>query len=89
MTRSLLFQDNPELSVSPGCGLCDRVEVPVSLRKDGRIYRFVLRDKLVVEDWLQVAVKAAAFAISQGEAYAGTPPSRAIRDVLIKTDVVI
>jgi hypothetical protein len=89
MTRSLLFQDGSQLTVPPGCGLCDRVEVPVSLRKDGRIYRFVLRDKVVVEDLLLVAMKAAAFAISQGEAYAGTPPSRAIRDTLIKQDVVI
>lgn len=89
MTRSLLFQDNPQFEVPPGCGLCDRVEVPVSLRKDGRIYRFILRDKIVVEDFLIIGVKAAAFAISQGEAFAGTPPSRAIRDTLIKTDVVI
>jgi len=89
MTRSLLFQENAQFDVPPGCGLNDRVEVPVSLRKDGRIYRFVLRDKIVVEDLLLVGMKAAAFAISQGEAYAGTPPSRAIRDTLIKTDVVI
>jgi hypothetical protein len=89
MTRSLLFQDDPQFTMPPGCGLCDRVEVPVSLRKNGRIYRFVLRDKVVVEDLLMVGVKAAAFAISEGEAYAGTPPSRAIRDTLIKQDVVI
>jgi len=89
MTRSLLFQDDPQFEVPPGCGLCDRVEVPVSLRKGGRIYRFILRDKVVAEDWLLVGVKAAAFAISQGEAYAGTEPSRAIRDTLIKQDVVI
>lgn len=89
MTRSLLFQADPQFEVPPGCGLCDRVEVPVSLRKDGRIYRFILRDKLVVEDLLLVGVKAAAFAISQSEPYSGTPPSRAARDVLIKQDVVI
>lgn len=89
MTRSLLFQDDSQFAAIPGCSVCDRVEVPVSLRKDGRIYRFVLRDKIVVEDLLLVAMKAAAFAISQGEAYAGTPPSRAIRDTLIKQDVVI
>lgn len=89
MTKSLLFQDNPTFTVPPGCSLCDRVEVPVSLRKGGRIYHFILRDKLVVEDLLLVGMKAAAFAISQSEPYSGTPPSRAVRDVLIKDNVVI
>lgn len=89
MTRSLLFQENPQFEVPLGCGIAERIEVPVSLRKDGRIYRFMLRDKVVAEDLLLVGVKAAAFAISQGEPYAGTPPSRAIRDTLIKSDVVI
>lgn len=89
MTRSLLFQSDPTFVVPPGCALCDRIEVPVSLRKGGRIYHFILRDKLVVEDLLLVGMKAAAFSISQNEPYAGTPPSRAIRDVLIKDNVVI
>ncbi len=89
MARSLLFQDNAPMQLPPGCGLCDRTEVPVSLRKDGRIYHFVLRDKIVVEDLLLVMTKAAAFAIMEGEPYAGTPPARALRDVLIKQDTVI
>ena len=77
------------MHVPPGCGQCDRVEIPVSLRKNGRIYRFVLRDKIVPEDLVVVMMKAAAFAISQGEAYAGTPPARQLRDFLIKQDTVI
>lgn len=89
MARSLLFQDNPPFPVPPGCGLCSRIEVPVSLRKDGRIYRFILRDKLVPEDILTVMVKGAAFSISQSEPYAVTPPSRTILDTLIKDNVVI
>lgn len=89
MARSLLFQDNAPFAVPPGCTLCDRVEIPVSLRKDGRIYHFILRDKIAVEDLLLVAVKAAAFAIATNEPYSGTPPSRAVRDFLIKQDVVI
>lgn len=87
--KSLLFQDNAEFAPPPGCGLCDRVEVPISLRKDGRIYHFVLRDKIVPEDLLLVAMKAAAFSIAIGEPYAGTPPSRAVRDTLIKQDTII
>jgi hypothetical protein len=89
--KSLLYQDggSPHV-VPPGCGLCDRTEVPVSIRADGRIYRFTLRDKLVVEDPYLVAVKANAFAIQQGEPYAGTVTPRNVRDFLIKTrDVVI
>lgn len=89
MARSLLYQPNATLQVPPGCGLCDRTEVPVSLRKNGRIYRFVLRDKVVVEDIILVMMKAAAFAISQGEPYAGTPPPRSLKDFLIKQDTVI
>jgi hypothetical protein len=89
MARSLLYQDGATLHVPPGCGQCDRTEIPVSLRKGGRIYRFILRDKIVVEDMLIVMMKAAAFAIAQGEAYAGTPPARQLRDFIIKQDVVI
>lgn len=89
MARSLLYQPGTTLHVPPGCGLCDRVEIPISLRKNGRIYRFVLRDKVVVEDIVLVMMKAAAFAISQGEPYAGTPPPRGLKDFLIKQDTVI
>lgn len=77
------------MQIPPGCGQCDRTEIPVSLRKNGRIYRFVLRDKIVPEDMIIVMMKAAAFATSQGEAYSGTPPSRQLRDFLIKQDTVI
>lgn len=89
MARSLLYQDGATMHVPPGCTLCDRVEVPISLRKNGRIYRFVLRDKLVPEDIVLVMMKACAFAISQGEPYAGTPPPRALKDFLIKQDTVV
>ena len=89
MAKSLLYQDVTELRIPPGCGLNERVEVPISLRKNGRIYHFMLRDKIVPEDLLSIMVKAAAFAISQGEPYAGTPPPRGVKDFLIKTDTVI
>ncbi len=89
MARSILYQDNAPHALPPGCGMCDRNEVPVSLRKDGRIYRFVLRDKIVVEDLLMVMVKAAAFSIAQGEPYAGTPPARSVKDFLIKQDTIV
>lgn len=89
MAQSLLFQPNPPFAVPPGCSLCDRTEVPVSLRKNGRIYRFILRDKIVTDDILLVMMKAAAFSISESEPYAGTPPSRTVRDILIKQDTVI
>lgn len=89
MTKSLLYQPNSPLQVPPGCSLCDRVEVPISLRKNGRIYRFTLRDKVVVEDVVLMLMKAAAFAVAQGEPYSATPVSRAIRDVLIKQDTVM
>lgn len=89
MAKSMLYQSGSTMTVPPGCLQGERVEVPVSMRKDSRIYRFVLRDKLVVEDIVLVMMKAAAFSISQGEPYAGTTPSRALRDVLIKQDTVM
>ena len=88
--KSLLYQDNDSPHVvPPGCGLCERTEVPISIRADGRIYRFVLRDKVVVDDPYLIGVKACAFAIQQGEPYAGTPVSRKVRDFLIKRETVI
>ena len=87
---SLLYKEGATPHViPPGCGLCERTEIPVSIRKDGRIYRFVMRDKIVVDDTYIVAVKAAAFAIQQGEPYAGTLVTRKVRDFLIKRDTVI
>lgn len=83
MAKSLLYQGST-LQVPPGCALCDRMEVPVSLRKNGRIYRFVLRDKVVPEDAVVMLIKAAAFAIAQGEPYAATMPARSLKDFLIK-----
>lgn len=90
MAKSLLYQEEATTHVlPPGCGLCDRTELPITIRKNGRLYHFVLRDKLVVEDLYLVGIKAAAFAIQQGEPYGGTPAARNVRDFLIKLDVVI
>lgn len=89
MAKSLLYSEDSTMNLPPGCAIGERVEVPVSLRKDGRVYRFVLRDKLVPEDLLLVMTKAAAFAISEGEPYVGTPPARSVRDFLLKQDVVV
>jgi hypothetical protein len=63
--------------------------VPISLRKDGRIYTFVLRDKVVPEDPYLVLVKAVGFAIQMNEPYSGQAPERSIRDFLVKGNVVI
>ncbi len=88
MPKSLLYQESTQMNVPPGCALGERVEVPVSLRKDGRIYRFMLRDKIVPEDLHGIMVKASAFAIGQGEPYNGTSPPRSVKDFLIKDSVV-
>ena len=88
--KSLLFQDGATPHIlPPGCGICDRIEVPITLRKAGRLYRFILRDKVGVDDILVIMVKAAAFAIQQGEPYSGTPPARSVKDFIIKTETVI
>ncbi len=88
--KSLLFQGVTPFNEPPECGaLPCRTEVPITLRKNGRLYKFVLRDKVVPEDPYLVMVKATAFAIQTGEPYVGRSPDRGVRDFLIKTSVVI
>jgi len=86
--KSLLFQGTTPLVEDESCGP-GRVEVPINIRKDGRIYRFILRDKVTIEDPYLVLVKARAFAIRASEPFGGQPPSRSVRDFLIKSSLVI
>jgi hypothetical protein len=86
MPKSLLFTGDVPFGVPPGCGPCCQ-EVPVTIRKNGRLYNMVLRDKLVVEHPYLVLVKAEAFALGQGEPYAGIVPPRSLRDFLIKNNL--
>lgn len=88
--KSLLFQEGSTFTEPPGCSaLPCRQEVEIKLRKNGRIYRFVVRDKVVPEDPHLMLARANAFSIQTGEAYNGTSPNRALRDFLIKDSVVI
>lgn len=88
--RSLIAQGATPFSVPAGCSAepC-RTEVTFSLKENGRIYRFVARDKVIPEDPYFVLVKAAAFAIRQAEPYSGSTPDRSLKDFLIKSNVVI
>lgn len=88
--RSLLFQEEAlPYDGSLGCSNepC-RNEVQFALRKNGRIYTFTVRDKVTPEDLHFVLVKAAAFAIQQGEPYNGRTPERSVKDFLIRQTVV-
>ncbi len=89
--KSLLFQEGETPLIEPeGCGAIPcRNEVSINIRKDGRLYQFVLRDRVVPEDAYIPLVKAIAFAIQQGEPYAGTSPNRAVKDFLVRNNVVI
>lgn len=88
--KSLLYQHLTPFTEPPSCGVLPcRTEVPITIKKDGRMYRFVLRDKVVPEDPYLVLVKATAFSIAQGEPYVGRAPDRSIKDFLIKDAVVI
>lgn len=86
--KSLLFQDATPFVEPPACGPC-RKEVRVVFKKNGRLYTMVLRDKIAVEDPYLTMVKAAAFAIRQGEPYVMQPPPRKVRNFLIHSNVVI
>jgi hypothetical protein len=88
--RSLLAQGATPFTEPQSCriGTC-RTEVVFTIPKNGRLYRFVARDKVQPEDPYLVMVKAAAFAIKQGEPYNCQTPGRSLKDFLIKSSVVI
>ena len=88
--KSLLFQGETSFVQPSACiALPCRQEVVINLRKDNRIYNFVMRDKIVPEDPYLMMVKALAFAIRESEPYNGTSPARSVKDFLIKDSVVI
>jgi len=89
--KSLLFQVGATPFSEPGgCGAIPcRTEVPINIRKDGRIYRFVLRDKVIPEDGYLALVKAMAFAIQMNEPYSGSALDRSVKDFMVKNNVVI
>ena len=88
--KSLLFQGVTPFSEPTVCEPTScRTEVPITVRKNGRLYRFVLRDKVLPEDGYLMMVKATAFAIANGEPYNGRAPDRSVKDFLIKNSVVI
>lgn len=90
MAKSLLYQEGASTHVvPPGCLIGERQEVSVSFRYRGRIYRAVLRDKVVADDPYITLVKAAAFAYREGEPYQAQEVKRNVKDFLIKLDVVI
>ncbi len=61
-----------------------RTEVSIPVRRGGKIYHYVVRDKITPEDPYLVMVRAAARARQLRREYNATPPSRALRDFLIK-----
>lgn len=89
--KSLLFQEGATVfNEPPECAAIPcRTEIPITIKKYGRLYNFVLRDKVVPEDPYLILVKATAFAIAQGEPYVGTEPDRAVRDFLIRDSLII
>lgn len=89
--KSLLYQQGQTPFIDPsGCGaLPCRNEVRVNIEREGRLYNFVMRDRVVPEDVHLMMVRAIAFAIQTNEPYAGKPPERAVKDFLVKSNVVI
>lgn len=89
--KSLLFQPGQTPFIEPtGCGAIPcRTEVPLSILRDGRIYEFILRDKIVPEDPYVNLVKAISFAIQENEPYSGTLPGRALKDFMVKSNIII
>jgi len=87
--KSLLFVEGAvPFGLPPGCTPC-RTEVKTVIRKNGRLYTLTLRDKITIDDCHANLVKAEAFALQQGEPFAGLTPARNFRDVLIKSNLVI
>jgi hypothetical protein len=89
MPKSLLFVPGAlPFGEVPGCSPC-RQQVTVTVRKFGRLYTMNMYDKITVEDPYLVMVKAEAFALQQGEPYAGIVPPTTVRDFLIKTNLMV
>jgi hypothetical protein len=84
--KSLLYAPGQVLHEPPECGPCRR-EVITRLRKDGKIYTLVMRDKAIIEDPYLVQVKAAIYSVQQEEPYMGRIVPRSVRDFLIKSSV--
>ena len=89
--KSLLFQSGQTPFIEPeGCGAIPcRTEVPINIRRGGRLYQFVLRDKVVPEDSYVNLVKAIAFAIQTNEPYSGKLPARSVKDFMVRNNVII
>jgi hypothetical protein len=88
--KSLLYQGGLSVPIPPECtALPCRTEQRVSIRKNGRLYHFVVRDKITPEDPMFMLLKAAAYARKTGTSYNGRSPKRSVRDFLIKDSVVI
>lgn len=89
--KSLLFQPGTTPFIEPnGCGaLPCRNEVRINLEREGRLYQFVLRDRVVPEDSYIMMVRAIAFAIQTNEPYTGRAPERSVKDFLVKNNVVV
>jgi hypothetical protein len=85
--KSLLHASDAPL-VEPEICKPGRQEVKLTFRKDGRLYHLVVRDKIVVEDPYLMLVKAIGFAVHQREPYMGQLVPRAVKDFLIKSNVV-
>lgn len=88
MPKSMLYQPGTPLQQPPECGP-GRTEIFTTVMKNGRLYRLVVRDKIVVEDPYFVLVKAVAFAIRNGEPFMGRSPDRKLKDFLLKSAVSI
>lgn len=84
--RSLLSQPT---SPFPNAVLCPagRTEDTFTVVHNGLLYRFVLRDKVTIEDPYLALVKATAFAIKHGVGYPGAQPTKQLKDSLVKTPV--
>jgi len=87
--KSLLYSGDSHFELPPGCALGERIEIPITFRKDGRLYRIVMRDKITTEDLLIIQIKAMAFAIREREPMMAQPIRRSVKDFLIKRATVI
>ena len=74
----------------PGTTPCPagRTEQQFDLHRNGYVYQFVMRDKVVPEDPYLVLIKAYAFSVRFACKYPGGCPPRPVLDFLIKQQVL-
>jgi hypothetical protein len=87
--KSLLYQDTNLPFTPPAECAAGRKETSVSFISNGKLITLTSKSKICASDPYIRLVKAFLYSLQTGEPYAGVPPNRAIKDLLVRENVTI